>query len=125
MSTGTNIATNPVIAGINVNVAIPTRHSLGGFITQLPIPKPAGTRAIHAIKWPARHRVFFGTALWVGFPGRAVEANGEAVGTTVFLFAFGFFFSRLRLFWPFATVSSYDDAGSCATCQRCFLAGTQ
>jgi hypothetical protein len=56
---------------------------------------------------------FFGTALWLGLPGRAVEANGEAVGTTFVLFvlfAFGFFFSRLLLFWPFATVSPYDDA---------------
>ena len=62
---------------------------------------------------PAGHGVFFGTSLWLGFPRGAV-GNGEAVGETFFLFAFGFFFSRLLLFWPFATASSYrlDDADS-------------
>jgi hypothetical protein len=52
-----------------------------------------------------RHGVFFGTSLLLGFPG-AVEAKGEAEGAAFFLFAFGFFFSRLLLIWPFATVSS-------------------
>jgi hypothetical protein len=63
---------------------------------------------------PAGYGVFFVTSLWLGFPRGAVAANGEAVGETFFLFAFGFFFSRLLLFWPFATVSSYglDDADS-------------
>jgi hypothetical protein len=55
---------------------------------------------------PAGYGVFFVTSLWLGFSRGAVAANGEAVGETFFLFAFGFFFSRLLLFWPFATVSS-------------------
>jgi hypothetical protein len=70
-------------------------------------PKADTSELAPAIKWPARHGVFFGTSLWLGFPRGAVEANGEAVGETFFLTAFGFFFSRLLLFWPFATVSSY------------------
>jgi hypothetical protein len=63
---------------------------------------------------PAGYGVFFVTSLWLGFSRGAVAANGEAVGETLFLFAFGFFFSRLLLFWPFATASSYglDDADS-------------
>ena len=72
-----------------------------------PRPKADTSELAPAIKWPARHGVFFGTSLWLGFPRGAVEANGEAVGETSFLTAFGFFFSRLLLFWPFATVSSY------------------
>jgi hypothetical protein len=52
-----------------------------------------------------RYEVFFGKSLLLGFPG-ADEAKGEAVAAAFFLFAFGFFFSRLLLFWPFATVSS-------------------
>jgi hypothetical protein len=52
-----------------------------------------------------RHEVFFGTSLLLSFPG-AAEAKGEAVGAAFFLFAFGFFFSRLLLCCPFATVSS-------------------
>jgi hypothetical protein len=82
-----------------------------------PHSRTCGERAIRASRGkPVHHLVFFGTALWLGLPGRAVEANGEAVGTTFVLFvlfvlfAFGFFFSRLLLFWPFATVSPYDDA---------------
>lgn len=42
------------------------------------------------------------------FPVIDVGANGEAAGTLFFLFfsAFGFFFSRLLLNCPFATLSS-------------------
>jgi hypothetical protein len=40
---------------------------------------------------------------WV--PAKRGDANGDAAGAalTLFLSAFGFFFSRLLLIWPFAT----------------------
>jgi hypothetical protein len=40
---------------------------------------------------------------WI--PGKRGAANGDAAGAdfTLFLSAFGFFFSRLLLNWPFAT----------------------
>jgi hypothetical protein len=74
-----------------------------------------------ATKWPARHGVFFGTSLWLGFSRGAVEANGEAVGATFFLTAFGFFFSRLLLFWPLATVSSYGSVSPASDRYRLLL----
>jgi len=42
------------------------------------------------------------------FPVIRTGVNGEAAGASFFLFlsAFGFFFSRLLLIWPFAILSS-------------------
>ena len=42
------------------------------------------------------------------FPMKGFDMNGEAAGPLFFLFlsAFGFFFSRLPLNWPFAISSS-------------------
>jgi hypothetical protein len=73
-----------------------------------------------AFEMATPHGVFFGTSLWLGFPRGAVEANGEAVGATFFLFAFGFFFSRLLLFCPFATPSSYAFWSPVRTVSRSF-----
>jgi hypothetical protein len=40
-----------------------------------------------------------------GLPGKRGDANGDGAGAalTLFFSAFGFFFSRLLLIWPFAT----------------------
>jgi len=51
--------------------------------------------------------LFFGTPPWPGFPQAPVDAVEGAVDATFFLSAFGFFFSRLLLCWPFAMSSSY------------------
>jgi hypothetical protein len=55
-----------------------------------------------------RYENFLPTPPWTVFPVSRAELNGEASGALFFLFlsAFGFFFSRLLLNWPFAILSS-------------------
>ena len=52
-----------------------------------------------------------------GVPAARGDANGDAAGAalTLFLSAFGFFFSRLLLIWPFATLLSRGSDGTTLT----------
>jgi hypothetical protein len=58
------------------------------------------------VKSAARHYAIFLPE--ASFPVIRASVNGETAGALFFLFfsAFGFFFSRLLLIWPFATLSS-------------------
>ena len=78
-------------------------------LNQPPIMPPEGAAPRRCSRRPEPAQDSYENFLpLASFPVIRTGVNGEAAGASFFLFlsAFGFFFSRLLLIWPFAILSS-------------------
>jgi hypothetical protein len=75
-------------------------------LNQPPIMLPEGAASFAPVR--AAQDSYENFLPLASFPVIRTGVNGEAAGASFFLFlsAFGFFFSRLLLIWPFAILSS-------------------